>query len=651
MLIQFIRELLSEELLRALCWTFIHSLWQGALLAAVGGIIIANTRKAAAHWRYTLLTTLLGLFVGAAALTFVLEWSDATGAAPAFGPVVETTNTTVLPGGQDLPAPTLRTAHPWQVFTAYFDRHAPAVVLIWSLFFFYHFIRLLAGLNYVHRIRYTAVEKPSHEWKERLQQLCHRMGVTQGVQLLQSSVVNVPAVVGFFKPVILVPAGLLTHLPPECVEAVLLHELAHIRRRDFAVNLLQSVVETIFFFNPALMWLSSLVREEREACCDDAVLVATGDRQAYLQALVAFQEAELSPPPYVLALGSRKTHLLNRVRRMLTQENNRLSIMERTILFTGLMAISALAFIPKQEPAVAPATATAALTTGLQPIRTTTPPVRAVAAPQAVQASPARASQAPAPRAVVLDTVPTKKAEASLPAGTYEIRNVTTNVEDQNGRKRAETIAVLKDGRVYRLVQIDNQMTEMSLNGQPIAKEDWNQHLSLWEEIEHRRKVSAERRAQAEQRRIESRKQREADEKVRREERETHRLQAEQKRQEIEHHREQVVAQAAEARAHTEVRASRGARAVHPPTPPAAAVGRGNGREVDLIINELMSRKVITARDPLSFTLTDDELTVNGKKGDDAIRQRLKERLRLDAGDSFQYKREGNSVTTTIVRN
>lgn len=112
------------------------------------------------------------------------------------------------------------------------------------------------------------------------------------------------------------------------------------------------------------------------------------------------------------------------------------------------------------------------------------------------------------------------------------------------------------------------------------------------------------------------------------------------KRQEMEEHR----AQAAEARARTEVRERHNTRAV-------TAAGTGSGREVEVIINELMSQKVISARDPLSFTLTEEELIVNGKKEDDAIRQRLKERLRVDAGDSFQYKRNGNSVTTTIVRN
>ena len=115
--------------------------------------------------------------------------------------------------------------------------------------------------------------------------------------------------IGFFKPLILVPMGLLTHLPADQLHAILLHELGHIRRQDYLVNLLQRFAETVFFFNPAVLWLFALLRRERECCCDDLVLLHTGNRKSYLDALVGFQEyrsAALAlgwlvghwPPPY-----------------------------------------------------------------------------------------------------------------------------------------------------------------------------------------------------------------------------------------------------------------------------------------------------------------------------------------------------------------
>ena len=114
--------------------------------------------------------------------------------------------------------------------------------------------------------------------------------------LLESAIVKVPVVIGLLKPVILLPLGLLSNLPPDQVEAVLLHELAHIRRKDYLVNLLQSFAEVVFFFNPALLWISSLMREERENCCDDVAISHIKNKKQFIHALVAFQEYAMHHP-------------------------------------------------------------------------------------------------------------------------------------------------------------------------------------------------------------------------------------------------------------------------------------------------------------------------------------------------------------------
>ena len=97
------------------------------------------------------------------------------------------------------------------------------------------------------------------------------------VLLLESALANVPVVFGHFRPVILVPAGLLAGLPPEQIQAILLHELAHIRRCDYAVNFLQRLVEGLFFYHPATWWIARVIRAERENCCDDAAVAITGN--------------------------------------------------------------------------------------------------------------------------------------------------------------------------------------------------------------------------------------------------------------------------------------------------------------------------------------------------------------------------------------
>jgi beta-lactamase regulating signal transducer with metallopeptidase domain len=108
----------------------------------------------------------------------------------------------------------------------------------------------------------------------------------------------------------------LTALPPSAIEAILVHELAHVGRRDYLINLMVSLIEVIFFFNPAVLWLASLIKAERENCCDDIVVAQTSNKTAYIRALVACQEYHLAVPAYAMALRGHKNHLLNRVTRM-----------------------------------------------------------------------------------------------------------------------------------------------------------------------------------------------------------------------------------------------------------------------------------------------------------------------------------------------
>src|SRR5262249_8005167 len=130
---------------------------------------------------------------------------------------------------------------------------------------------------------------------------------------------EVPAVVGHFKPMVLLPASLITQLTPEQLEAVILHELMHIRRHDYLVNILQICCETLFFFNPAIWWLSRSIRIEREHCCDEAVTQRSGDKVQYARALVRLAELRLGPGT-TLALAANGSSLKKRITRLLGAE-------------------------------------------------------------------------------------------------------------------------------------------------------------------------------------------------------------------------------------------------------------------------------------------------------------------------------------------
>jgi len=163
--------------------------------------------------------------------------------------------------------------------------------------------------------------------------------------------VNTPVVIGHLKPVILIPAGLLTNLPADQMEAVLLHELAHVRRHDYLINLMQRWVEALFFYHPGVWWISHVVRIERENCCDDLAVHASGNPLCYAEALAALEESRL--PQFHPALAASTGPLLARIQRIL-QRNAGTGVRGVISSLTLLAATAVLALAgwqQTQEPA------------------------------------------------------------------------------------------------------------------------------------------------------------------------------------------------------------------------------------------------------------------------------------------------------------
>src|SRR5688500_345676 len=236
----------SEVILRALCWTFVHSLWQGLVAAIIAGLLIAATKKTKAYLRYNLLVLLFGVFMIVVAVTFVRELShDRSASENSSSTILQNTpNINLLPFGKTTSYHNLDQENFVGALAAYFNEHASTIVLLWFIFFIVHCLKLFSGLSHVRRLRKSAVV-PSSEWKALVTRLSERLGIKHTAVLMESSLVTIPLTFGCSKAIILVPLGLLSNLPPNQVEAVLLHELAHIRRKDYLVNLLQNVVEII----------------------------------------------------------------------------------------------------------------------------------------------------------------------------------------------------------------------------------------------------------------------------------------------------------------------------------------------------------------------------------------------------------------------
>ncbi|MEM1127699.1 MAG: M56 family metallopeptidase, partial [Bacteroidota bacterium] len=174
-------------------------------------------------------------------------------------------------------------------------------------------VRLIGGWALTRRMVAVGT-RVSEAWQDRFDALCGRMHVEQAVQFLQTSRVSGPVVIGWLRPVVLVPAGLLAGLPPAQVELILLHELAHIRRHDYLVNLLQSMAEVALFFHPVAWWASKQIRKAREEACDELVVRVGQDRVGYARALTVLEERRFGMR---LALGSQDGALGQRIRRIL----------------------------------------------------------------------------------------------------------------------------------------------------------------------------------------------------------------------------------------------------------------------------------------------------------------------------------------------
>lgn len=327
--------LAARGLLDAAGWALVHSLWQGALVAFVYACFCALASRGGANVRYAggafALVLLLVLPVATACLsartpeglfaqgepTSEGTWADSVSAgarAPLAGKEPAARASVEPAAGTVSHASSVRV---WveERLTALL----PWLVCAWLAGVLVHLSRFAGAWLLVRRLRSSAAPVPER-FEELLARVSGRLRVRRAVRLCQSALVEVPTVVGHLRPLILIPAGALLGLTPRQLEAVLAHELAHVRRYDYAVNLLQTAAETLLFYHPAARWLSRRVRAEREHACDDAAVEATGDVLLYARALAALEHLRAThAPPAALALAANGGSLMQRIQRLVNR--------------------------------------------------------------------------------------------------------------------------------------------------------------------------------------------------------------------------------------------------------------------------------------------------------------------------------------------
>ena len=284
-------------LMDALGWTLLHTLWEGAAAALALAIALCFLRSP--RLRYLAACATLAAVLGGLAIT-LFHFMPLDGTISRTTPVLQAASSGVGAGSLVFPSQAAGGALPqWIAF-------------VWLIGMALFQLRALGAWFTVSRLRRTGVFAAGTAWQLRLNELAAGLRVMRPVILFESSITRVPVVIGHLKPVILMPIGLLTGLPAPQLEAILLHELAHVRRHDYLVNLLQTVAEGILFFHPAIWWISSVIRAERENCCDDLVVASNGDAHQYAMALTALAQSGCN-----VAMAASAGNVVNRVRRLL----------------------------------------------------------------------------------------------------------------------------------------------------------------------------------------------------------------------------------------------------------------------------------------------------------------------------------------------
>ncbi|MEO5911041.1 MAG: M56 family metallopeptidase [Pelobium sp.] len=299
-----------DHLVKAIGWSIIHSLWQGAIIYTVLFILLAIGYKNSARAKHNLsFAALVLMFIGFCITFFSLF------ELPSNGSLINSVAIKAV-AGQGLS----RFSNNY-----YFkdEVYIPIIVLIYSLGILFQTVILLSSYQKLKRIKKENILAIPAEWKSIFDFAMHQLKISKTVKFYLSTKVNVPLVIGFFKPVVLFPIVLATQLDHKQVEAILIHELSHIRRNDYLTNLLKSGIETLLFFNPFVWLTTKLLAIEREHACDDLVVSFTGRPVNYAQTLLKLELLKNKQSPALsLAATGNKQHLYQRIKRITDMKTN-----------------------------------------------------------------------------------------------------------------------------------------------------------------------------------------------------------------------------------------------------------------------------------------------------------------------------------------
>jgi beta-lactamase regulating signal transducer with metallopeptidase domain len=323
----------TGNLLVALGKTIIHSVWIGLFILAVLRMVLLAIPERLSNQRYLVSVASMVLLAGAVFATFILiyvpgsrEGSDLR----IFG------SQSIVPQILVMENSAESSWKPNLLFTlcSYFYFTGMVFMVLRSAFS-YRFIRSLRNSGQV----------VNGEWQQRLKRISESLGIKRALNFLESDQITGPLLIGILKPAVIVPVGMLTHLSVSQVESILIHELYHLKRLDYLVNIMQLFLEGLLFYNPAIWFISDRIRREREHSCDDAVVQTSNDPVNYAKALVRLAEQQHYIRLVPGAGGSNKHHFVTRIKRIINRNNMKKNMLERVmslLLFAGAIMLVVL---------------------------------------------------------------------------------------------------------------------------------------------------------------------------------------------------------------------------------------------------------------------------------------------------------------------
>ena len=325
----YLIDLFNPDFSHAIIVTLLHSLWQSLLLAGVLYSMLFYVKKP--NFRYVLSYSTLLLFFVVNVITFNLVNSQA-----------EVNN---LKNQEAIQHEVLVVGH--STLNADLNgligipaHYLDYVFILWIIGLVFISLKMMGGLWYLIRLRALALPIDNSMVSDKLQELLSRTGMRIQIGLRMTAQIGSPVVTGIIKPLILFPIGSINALNLEETEAIIAHELAHIRRHDYLMNIIQVFIETLYYFNPLLWWISRIIREERENACDDMACDIIHNKFQYVNALVRMKEIEMQNGKMILSFSGNKNQLFNRINRILGNPVQKSFIMEKiTVLLVSMILI------------------------------------------------------------------------------------------------------------------------------------------------------------------------------------------------------------------------------------------------------------------------------------------------------------------------